>query len=226
MAERPILFNGAMVRAILAGKKRQTRRPVKFPAWVGDDVWLFAEAVNKWGSFIERGPCDGVKHHYKGGPFGKAGDTLWGREAFRLRADHDDIPARAFADDLTPVHAPPPWYEADPGGHSPTGCAGGPGKLRPSIHMPRWASRLTLDVLSVRVERVQSITEDDALAEGFDPVPSHGEWCNPDLGRSGHWTARKAFHGAWVAQYGDAAWDCNPWVWVVDFERRPEVPRG
>lgn len=219
MAERPILFNGPMVRAVLAGTKVETRRPVNGAPLEPNLVpmrTLVASQRSLVGTFsLHRKPCPPVgKELWRGRcPYGAPGDRLWVREAFAACTHGANIE---------------PHYRADgdlPAGWGCPACQQGAKTWTPSIHMPRWASRIDLRVKSVRIERVQAITEAGALAEGFEPVPSHGEWCDPKLGRMGHWTARKAFHDMWVAVYGQDAWDSNPWVWVVGFERE-EVARG
>lgn len=204
MKLHPILFSGDMVRAILEGRKTQTRRPVR--------------AGDPFGGIRYAGPCaadaepcspmrrcdQGENHvHYADGfhwknmkcPYGVPGDELWVREAFRLRADQDAEPP---SQDRWKDSA---WYEADQGGHSPTGCAGGPGKLRPSIHMPRWASRITLKVTDVRVQRLMDASEADIIAEGF--------------------TNSAGYQSAMMKAYGDGITYVNPWVWAITFEVRP-----
>ena len=141
MKERPILFSGPMVRAILDGRKTQTRRPVKMPKSV-NPVAL--------GSMMQRASELGP---LPGSAFGEPGDRLWVRETFDL-----DQPAFPDESDKSRV-----LYRAD---HDPQHW--GYFRWRPSIHMPRWASRIDLEVVSVRVERLQSISEDDARAEGVE----------------------------------------------------------
>ena len=179
MKERPILFNGDMVRAILDGRKTQTRRMVKhIPDLGAPDSWChkandngFAEIVGDYTRYC---------------PFGNVGDRLWVREAF-AKPDHgeDNIAYRASE------------YEDT-------------FRWMPSIHMPRWASRITLEITGVRVERLSSIRESDAKSEGFDGstiVPGHdGLEC------------RAWFEGLWDSVYGDNSFRSNPWVWVVEFK--------
>lgn len=201
--ERPILFSAPMVRAILEGRKTQTRRIVK-PQPVGGDCivskgmepeWLVGQlrdSENAWRDLR----C----------PYGKPGDRLWVRETWFNDA--------AFG-------APIPVYRADGSFDEQferhrLGQVG-PFKWRPSIHMPRWASRLTLDVTGIRVERLQDITANDILAEGVvDPemtiiagVGVH----HPDRLRT-EWIK------LWDSINADRApWDSNPWVWVVEFRK-------
>lgn len=216
MTERPILFNSDMVRAILEGRKTQTRRPVK---GIPHDDWLPAEMCattgEGWQTAGHSGQwwcdCCGVDGQEITSPFGIPGDRLWVRESFASRLDED----HKKPSELDPAHAV--FYWADGIGKcANTGCGGAAGKIRPSIHMPRWASRITLKVLDVRVERVQDITARQCVAEGvraeqhYDPVSRSP--CDEIR-------AFQAFVALWDSIYGEGAWESNPWVWVVEFER-------
>lgn len=181
MKERPILFSAPMVRAILDGRKTQARRIVKFPTWA--DQYEPIE-INMAGLpeciCIKTGCLSGICCHY-----GIPGDRLWVRETHMIHADEI-----AYAATDQPL----------------VGCD----KWRPSIHMPRWASRITLEVVAVRVERLQEISPDDALREGvFDYAQQH------NLG--GYWTT--AFSRLWESVNSPKSWSANPWVWVVEFKR-------
>ncbi len=210
MRDLPILFKGRLVRAILGGHKTQTRRIAKPPkdfaiVGVNPDGWPII-ATGGGGGF--RGVRTEVLDR---SPYGVPGDRLWVREAFRLRADQDDKPPR---DDWWKSGA---WYAADGPGSLPSGCAGGAGKLRPSIHMPRWASRINLNVVGVRVEPLQDISDSDVLAEGVD---CEGE----TIDRTGLTKVRGRTHfkPLWDSINAKRApWSDNPWVWVVDFRRLP-----
>ena len=157
--ERPILFNGPMVRAILEGCKTQTRREIKnnplLNAGFTDEFILLPGNAS---AFV----C----------PFGVVGDRLWVKETF----------------------------EDDEGG------------WRPSIFMPRWASRITLEITDVRVQRLQEITEEDARAEGYHPKINDSL---PD------WTAKESFKILWDSLNAKRGldWDKNPWVWALSFKR-------
>lgn len=195
MAERPILFNGEMVREILAGRKTQTRRPVRpgrrVPdGWSGDvDMWALGPD-GRWDAGC-RTDGGGSATMLRGVtcPFGAPGDTLWVRETW--------APAGVVGDGLE--------YRAD--NADPLS-----GRWTPSIHMPRWASRLTLRVTDVRVECVQDISEEDAGREGFNRDQTVGGYTEP-------WrSARDKFADAWTGVYGADSWDTNPWVWVVCFD--------
>ncbi|CDN87367.1 hypothetical protein BN948_01789 [Hydrogenophaga intermedia] len=133
-------------------------------------------------------------------PYGQPGDRLWVREAWRTVAEADALPPR----DLTPAHRI--WYEAD-GLDQP-----GFGRYRPGMFMPRWASRILLEVTDVRVERLQDISEADAVAEGVEPVATHN--------RPGAIATHcGAYELLWEQINGPGSWDANPWVWVVSFKR-------
>lgn len=128
---------------------------------------------------------------------GKAGDQLWVREAWRTLKEADKLPPR----DLNAAHRI--WFEAD-NDHQE-----GSGKLRPSMFMPRLASRITLEITSVRVERLQDISEADATAEGTPHSLKH------PAGR----TAIENYEHLWECLNGDDSWDLNPWVWVIEFKK-------
>lgn len=191
MKDRPILFSAPMVRAILEGRKTQTRR-------------LVADRHVMCVGRPELADC----------PYGELGDRLWVRETWAGHESDDDIsPARMPAAwDGSLASAPPVWYQSTETDHR------GRGRWRPSIHMPRWASRITLRVTSVRVERLQAITPEDVVAEGVAPPMQLGAL---PLAWARH--TKIAFANLWDQLNGArASWGSNPWVWVVGFER--EVP--
>lgn len=210
MKTRPILFSGPMVRSLLAGRKTQTRRIVK-PQPIPDRY--FPEGRLEWNpgklhytecnvnwrplsqafdDYIQNGHC----------PYGKPGDRLWVREAFLChgttegpRIDYKAGGSKFFKD------APDCelWIADD-------------NSYRPSIHMPRWASRLTLEIQSVRGERLQEITEQDAKSEGV----LLSDWELPD-GECPQ-TYREAFSKVWEHINGPGSLDLNQWVWVIEFK--------
>ncbi len=224
--ERPILFSGEMVRAILEGRKTQTRRVVTFTAsgrikepgsprnWHLDDP----EAVN-------------------GCPYGKPGDRIYVRETWWQAGEwsqshpEDDewslwIGSRRviYAADRNPPN--------EPNRHYPVGLRNGrfsaaePNRLwrkRPSIHMPRWASRILLEITDVRVERLQDISEEDALAEGVKKWPHKGHFAyGYDGGYApGYGSHSGAFCNLWdsINAKRGYSWESNPWVWVIEFKR-------
>jgi hypothetical protein len=201
MKERPILFKGEMVRAILEGRKTQTRRIVKpQPRRVDGGVpfgdapaWAHAEP----GSMMMR--C----------PHGKLGDRLWVKENWATSHHCDHLKPREIDSDWR-IH-----YAAD-------GQIGGLLK-RSNIHMPRWASRITLEITGVRVERLQDISEADAKAEGVESL--HDQFCVvekwlPKTWETGDCGSNKfIFATLWQSINGDGSWDANPFVWVVEFRR-------
>jgi hypothetical protein len=205
MKERPILFSGAMVRALLAGSKTQTRRVVKRQPWASCliEEGMDGEAPFIYSALHGEGPGHDVQESRSPCtcPYGKPGDRLWVRETFRG--------CRAYE---VQGYAPkdwgnkPIWFEAD--GTPPGRPEQWALRSRPSIHMPRWASRITLEVTGVRVERLHGITRGDAMAEGC-PFPNMAQGPDP----------RDWYAELWGAINGPGNWDANPWVWVVEFRR-------
>lgn len=192
MVERPILFNSAMVRAILGGTKTQTRRVVKGAALEWLEPWMFAP---EFVAASENAMC----------PFGHSGDRLWVRETWACLDSHtrpgSRLAYRANTPDGERVRVDAPW--------------------RPSIYMPRWASRITLEITGVRVERLQAISEADAQAEGCTQNHNGYFWGGPhaEYGRKQMPTAKAAFADLWDSINGPGSWDANPWVWCVEFRR-------
>ncbi|WP_457927273.1 hypothetical protein [Pseudomonas aeruginosa] len=204
MKERPILFTGPMVRAILEGRKTVTRRVVKpQPDFLGSMVDPNTPFKTLDAGLHARITC----------PHGHPGDRLWVREAWAADAQVDAIAPR----DLS--QGEPIWYPADFSVRQ-TGCSMiSKGRGRPSIHMPRWASRILLEITAVRVERLQDISEEQALAEGVHGEPcDHARQACSDIGCWGD-TAKGAFGFLWEQLNGAGAWQANPWVWVVEFKR-------
>lgn len=214
MTERPILFSAEMVRAILKGDKTQTRRVMKVQPYADSIVTVkhyHPTVIDRHGD-MQPGPeifgaLWGNGEYGLRCPYGAPGDLLWVREGFAVQP-------LLWADNRGPQ---PIHYTAD----QIIGFAGKPDtrqiedyRSKPSIHMPRWASRITLEVKSVRVERLQDISEDDARAEGC-PYPP--EWANRFMDRDE--TARTWFKSLWNRISGPGAWGDNPWVWVISFER-------
>lgn len=232
MKERPILFQGAMVRAILDYVKTQTRRLVKPGAGI-QRKWLSEAGINSSPRlntcFTDKGIFGARMEHPGGGPlgfvtcpYGQPGDRLWVRETVMdltgTGVEHRDKSGKRqrYA------------YGAD----SPPGSYGDQArkdyglKWTPSIHMPRAASRILLEIVSVRVERLQDISQDDARVEGIKsrvvragitpaPVTVYGlgtdnDWCS---------SAVDAYRELWESINGAGSWDVNPWVWVVEFKR-------
>ena len=202
--ERPILFSAPMVRAILEGRKTVTRRAVKFP--------FIDRAVGCELSGNEIGPEE-IRNNC---PYGVPGQRLWVRETW-ARVGNDDPGYLTFGASY-PACLPGGLENIPPASQV---------RWKPSIHMFRRDSRILLEITDVRVERLQDITEEQALAEGIVGVPFRpddgwpictGYMVGPDDGNTGlQTTAAKAFAGLWDSVGGD--WDANPWVWVVEFKR-------
>ncbi|WP_145551447.1 ASCH domain-containing protein [Yersinia intermedia] len=205
MNEKPILFNAEMVNAILSGRKTQTRRIMKVqpsehfhPQTIHGAMdftahWYTPGVIDKDG-YLQPARKDvfGVADEDEGYtcPLGAVGDQLWVRETWNkhgglltYRADHD-------------------WIEEM---RKATVC---PAKWVPSIHMPRWASRINLLITGVRVERLQDISDADASAEGCKISSMQSGECLSDV-----------FARLWKSIYGEESWQANPWVWVIEFER-------
>ncbi|EAP4727838.1 hypothetical protein DRA11_08820 [Salmonella enterica subsp. enterica serovar Stanley] len=202
MKERGMIFNGEMVRAILDGRKTQTRRPVTFPF---RDVNLGCElSGNELAGEVSAG-------NYWNSRVGQPGDRIWVRETW--------AEAGASAPDLK-------LYRANYPAHVPTHYENVPPaedvRWTPSIHMPRWASRITLEITDVRVERLHSISERDALREGLFQLPASGRYClQPGMqyfGMASH-SAKEVYSWLWASIYGEESWDANSWVWVIEFKR-------
>jgi hypothetical protein len=222
--ERPLLMSGEMVRAILDGRKTQTRRIMKpQPLWSDRlDCWLWdrkGRGMEKPADAVNDPPYGFSPHNWLDlCPYGAPGDRLWVRETW-CRYGASVIYRANYSGDLTPIGD----------------LIGGPWK--PSIHMPRWASRLTLEITDVRVQRVQEITDSDALAEGvtreylppdpdsFHPPGSYGFVCHPgEVGTDAKiWrTPQEAFASLWDsrnAKRPGCRWADSPWVWARTFRR-------
>lgn len=213
MTDRPILFSAEMVRAILDGRKTQTRRVIKPQPWVdnmGNACWKdrnFGQSANHVPhikALASPIPCSDTKRVLC--PYGSPGDLLWVRETWRVHKSYDELNAArvyqamggdvAYCVDYFATNRSEDFW----------------GRGRPSIHMPRWASRITLRITDVRVERLQDISEDDARAEGCKPV---GWIDETDVGMSSY---REGFSRLWNHINGPGAWDANPWVWALSFE--------
>ncbi|MFJ1260113.1 hypothetical protein [Cupriavidus sp. CuC1] len=235
MKERPILFSGAMVRAILDGRKTQTRRVVKPQPIYGLDDWDWSWPIP--GKNVTAGTFDRWRDDVKNPlsprycPYGQPGDRLYVRETWAQPVPLDPGPTFYRADYTGDVLGK---YENLPPAEAIT--------WRPSIHMPRALSRIQLEVTAVRVERLNDCSEADAQAEGVEPVDSEREdpdhlicrWCGgtrlydaispsggvlPDTDCAHCDTHVKRYQQLWDHINGADAWTANPWVWVVEFRR-------
>lgn len=228
MRERPILFSGPMVRAILAGEKTMTRR-IMTPQPERNDRggWSWGRGHHHVGLTGSERPHP---EWLAGSPYGEPGDLLWVRESWHGPASFDDKSPAAIADACVDAGYSTPWapiwFAADGAFNRSVNYAGpdsewkGKGRRRPSIHMPRWASRITLRVTSVAVQRLQDITPADVLAEGIghDVVLRMAKYGEPVGVIKG--ALLDAWETGWDGINGHrAAWASNPWVWVVGFKR-------
>lgn len=252
MSEHPILFSGAMVRAILDGKKTQTRRVMNPQPDFDRGVWSIAATASRLGfaANTEAGFAEGILRSAVRCPYGAVGDTLWVRETWGYAVASLDEERLAVY--RATIEDPPRWPSHRPPYEEMV-------VWRPSIHMPRWASRISLRITDVRVERLQECSEEDAIAEGLarsytqeqcdtivgligSRAEDHG-WKNylwhGDVGRgitqaqadawpyqfSNYKSARDSYASLWESINGKRApWSSNPWLWVVSFERIGATP--
>ncbi|SBK43382.1 morphogenetic protein [Klebsiella variicola] len=206
-----MIFNAEMVRALLSGRKTQTRRIIK----PQPEAILSGRLSGKWLSRPLNGlllpKIEDIAIHC---PFGVVGDRIWVRETFQGPLFDYDL-MDSYCKDPTPFEKPefcvykadgvpaPEFYDADDELH----CC-----WRPSIHMPRWASRILLEITNVRVERLKSISDGDAIREGCSTADMKSGDCVADV-----------FARLWASIYGDESWNSNPWVWVIEFKRIEEL---
>lgn len=211
MTERGMIFNAEMVRALLSGRKTQTRRIIK----PQPEATLSGSLSGKWLSRPLNGlllpKIEDIAIHC---PFGVVGDRIWVRETFQGPLFDYDL-MDSYCKDPTPFEKPefcvykadgvpaPEFYDADDELH----CC-----WRPSIHMPRWASRILLEITNVRVERLKSISDGDAIREGCSTADMKSGDCVADV-----------FARLWASIYGDESWNSNSWVWVIEFKRIEEL---
>lgn len=223
MKERPMLMSAPMVRATLDGSKTQTRRivkaPQKWPQYSYCDPFCMPPAVWWWNGEHDR---VGVRQEC---PYGLPGDRLWVRENGWQRPERTVRMLREGADTW-------PRYEYDADDCDHDQLREWKWKRRPSIHMPRWASRITLEITGVRVERLQKISDGDAIAEGVEPWTIGEGWREYGLTEAQELTvnfpmptARRSFQSLWQSINGAGSWDANPWVWVIEFKRVAEGAR-
>ena len=229
MKERGMIFNAEMVRAILDGRKTQTRRIMKVQPSEGFTPmnmslepdykarWYTPGIVDKDG-YLQPASKEvfGVSNENEGYscPFGAVGDRIWVRETSGLQVRRD---ALGGTGEFRVYRA------SNPDAIRFTTASGKdyPIKWTPSIHMPRWASRITLEITDVRVERLNDISEGGATAEGVPPAGSllpdyPGTFLTP---KGDFATAKVAFQRLWESIYGEENWQDNPWVWVIEFKR-------
>ncbi|MDX7490213.1 hypothetical protein [Serratia marcescens] len=244
MKERPVIFNGEMVRALLDGRKTQTRRVMKVQPKPSEtrlgDFWFSSKKLESMVHVSDFTPGNSpiadchlfFQEHCC--PFGQVGDRLWVRETFATLGNEDGCAIdwdenlvkgggqeaariyRASCEQKSGNYGL--WSIPDIADWKPhTWNVQYEGSWVPSIHMPRWASRILLEITAVRVEQLKDISQPDAIAEGG--PPSHPsidavsrDYGFPDFSRS--WFAQ-----TWQHIYGEESWNANPWVWVIEFKR-------
>ena len=205
--ERPILFSGEMVRAILDGRKTQTRRIVKCKdldfqgggeEWNDPRFWGFETENGYW--FMLKADPKAPDEFQIPCPYGNPGERLWVRETF------------AYTDQSLNVEPGYVYRATDPDWSTLDGF-----KWKPSIFMPREASRITLEITDVRVERLQEISREDAIAEGA--FLNERDWWELGNGLRGMSSPQAAFLSLWELINGPESWDANPFVWKISFRR-------
>ncbi|EMM2809455.1 TPA: ASCH domain-containing protein [Klebsiella pneumoniae] len=213
MTERGMIFNGEMVRAILDGRKTQTRRIMKVqPESNQLGLLLITDStkhsdIGKYHWAESNATGNHVRSKLFSCPFGAVGDRIWVRETW--------AEAGASAPDLKlyranyPEHVPSIYENVPPAEEI---------RWTPSIHMPRTASRILLEITDVRVERLNAISQEDAQAEGMELTGWRPTYSDPDSGGE-VMTPYDNFAELWSSIYGDESWKANPWVWVISFKR-------
>ena len=235
--ERGIIFNGEMVRAILSGSKTQMRRVIKSPATTlqnnGTNCIVYREAGDPWYKdyvFSMRGHS-GVWNDYTLPqflalcPFGQVGDRLWVRETFRVHSRATDVATIAYK-----ASERQSWTQQV--ARVPIELCTkqvSPEAWTPSIHMPRWASRITLEITDIRVERLNDISEADAINEGL--IKEAYDWRSSEFPMANvayrtyleserrYSSPKQCYQSLWESIYGQDSWQSNPFVWVVEFKR-------
>lgn len=212
MKEGPILFSAPMVRALLDGSKTQTRRVLPSMVTLGRPEYPGKRDRQGYSRVNWLDTTEGIEAAVRECKYGQPGDLLWVREAF-ARIDGQTLP----------------WIETDyratyQHGDRLGDTLGIKKRWKPSIHMPRHASRITLEVTGVRVERLQDISEADALAEGIEPFTDFqksGHWRRYDKGTLNGYVSNpvESYASLWESINGPGSWDANPWVWVICFKK-------
>lgn len=224
MKERGIIFNGEMVRALLDGRKTQTRRIMKVqPERSGLGLRRVVESKNGIDDgkyFWSQSDATGLKSRSKpfSCPFGTVGDRIWVREAFRVHSRATDVATLVYK-----ASERNSWTEQTH--RVPVAVCNKPAtpeKWTPSLHMPRWASRILLEITNVGVQRLQDISSGDAVREGICQLPASGRYClspgDQYFGGASH-SAKEVYSWLWSSIYGEESWKTNPWVWVIEFKR-------
>ncbi|HFE4486415.1 TPA: hypothetical protein ACF23Z_004790 [Klebsiella pneumoniae] len=235
ITERGMIFNGEMVRALLDGRKTQTRRPIKWKQTRFTEIgeredgskWPWSEDAEHACDFWH--PC----------PFGAVGDRIWVRETWATLGNEDGCCVDwegnlCKGDERSAARIYRASCEQRPGDYGlwsiPDDAYWKPhtkehkfeGAWRPSIHMPRWASRILLEITDVRVERLNAISQEDAQAEGMELTGWRPTYSDPDSGGE-VMTPYDNFAELWSSIYGEGSWKADPWVWVIKFKRIEEL---
>ncbi|MEF3110375.1 hypothetical protein QFI91_14930 [Raoultella sp. WB_B2P2-3] len=220
ITERGMIFNGEMVRALLGGLKTQTRRIMKVqPESSEFGLRYISESslTKELGMYFwSQSDACGVKARSEpfSCPYGKPGDRIWVREAFRVHSRATDVATLVYK-----ASARNSWTKQTH--RVPVSVCNKPAtpeKWTPSLHMPRWASRILLEITDVRVERLNTISESDAIAEGPERYNDDGIIYFGPYGR-GDCRPEVAYRDLWLSIYGAESWQANPWVWVIEFKR-------
>ncbi|WP_273839364.1 hypothetical protein [Providencia rettgeri] len=234
MKERGIIFNSEMVRAILDGRKTQTRRIVKHQRHPSQEIKLCDDGFFHWSMIGAEKPLSAINYEY-----GRVGDRLWVRETYSLLGNEDACPidwndnivndkteaARIYRASCAQKSGDYGlWSIPDEADWKPhTEEMKFEGSWTPSIHMPRWASRITLEITDVRVERLNNISPRDVVAEGLIKLPATGRYVRFQgaqhfgLAYDNH---KDAFADLWdEVSKPDCNYESNPWVWVIEFKR-------
>ena len=204
MKERPILFSTEMVRAILEGRKTMTRRIMqKQPTMKHKFKYICKEKTKGWGALFEWLTDGMTLHEHFKSPYGTIGDVLWVRETWAEFQGLEDAPTCYV-------------YKADGTWDDKVHLIDN--KWKPSIFMPRSASRISLRITNIRVERLNDITEEDAVREGVEPLENgYKQYIRTRLDKVTEY-ASYSFMTLWESINGKGSWEKNPWVWVIEFE--------
>lgn len=217
MRERPILFSDQRVRALLIGQQTQTRRIMKSQAFgPGQDNHEGCYAFDVMTNHRHGHQIMSMENLNYCCPYGQPGDQLWVREAWRGPIippeqvnEYEKSPASFRYPHYCQYRADASEYGNNVGGRDKFGWQTG-------IHMPRWASRINLQITHVRAEKIQTISDDDIIAEG---VQTDSHFLNSFFTMNSETgSPKEAYKRAWEKQYGSTSWEVNPWVWVIEFK--------
>lgn len=218
MKERPIFFNSQRVRAVLSGQQSQTRRIMKSqPVSLGHDNHEGCYGIDVLSNQLQGNRVIGMGNLSRHCPYGQPGDRLWVRETWRgpmIRQqdmiEYERSPSLFKSAKYCEYRADTRQFSMNDNEHEHFGWQAG-------IHMPRWASRINLEINDIRLERIQEISNDDVAAEG---VQSDIHFLNDFFAmRSKVPCSKDAYRKHWAQQYGGTSWEVNPWVWVIEFTR-------